>query len=169
MGWSYAYVDVGRKAHIESLTNQSHWSPGYTPLKHRVIGNHVWQLVLIGKTGIKMITLDLIAKERNGGWGHKSMSEFDGPCYYDCPLSYLDQASEPTGYAVEWRERVRRYHATKPEKKKLVSGLVVRYGDHAYRLDRPYAPRKGWAVTRLDDGCTFRMNAKQLANAKVGD
>lgn len=74
MGWSFATLDTGRKAHVESLTSQRHFSPGYIPITHRVVGNHVWQLVQ-RPDGTKYITLDLIAKERGGGWGYKSMDE----------------------------------------------------------------------------------------------
>lgn len=164
MGWSFAYDDVGRKAHIESLTNQRHFSEGYVPLEHRVVGNHVWQLVQM-PDGRKFICLDLIAKERNGGWGHKGMSEDMGPCYYDCPLSLLNKADPvDVGYAVEWRKKVREYHA-KRKTTKPASGMVVKYGQHEYRLECQWAPRKGWKVTRIEDGCEFRMNAKQLAQA----
>ena len=80
MGWTFGY-ETDRKRFIESITSKSHFSDGYTPLGHRVVGNHVWQLVLKNSTGDKFITLDLIAKQRGGGWGHKGLSESMGPCY----------------------------------------------------------------------------------------
>jgi hypothetical protein len=43
----------------------------------------------------------------------------------------------------------------------------VKYGGHEYKLVRPWAPRKGWAVDRVSDGCRFRMNAKQLNHSEV--
>ena len=52
-------VDVGRKAHIESLVNSRRFATGYTSLEHRVVGNHVWQLIQ-DPDGRKFITLDLI-------------------------------------------------------------------------------------------------------------
>jgi hypothetical protein len=166
MGWSFDYFDVGRKAHIESLTGPSNFTPGYKPLEHRVVGNHVWQLVLIEATGRKLITLDLIAKERNGGWGNKGMSEDAGPNYYDCPLALLNKASPVTeGYAVQWRESVRQHHADKAARKSTVKpGAVVTYGGIEYTLIRPAGPRKGWVVQH-PNGAQLRMNSRQLSKA----
>lgn len=166
MGWSFDYHDIGREAHIKRLTSASHFSPDYEPLEHRVVGNNVWQLVLYKPTGRKMICLDLIAKERGGGWGYKGLSEDMGPCEVNCPLSLLNKASPVTeGYAVEWREKVRAYHAKRSSKATPKPGMVVTYGGLEYRLDHPYAPRKGWSVTRLRDAMQFRMNARQLSVA----
>lgn len=165
MGWSFDCHDVGRKAYIERLTSQKHFSEGYTPLEHRVVGNHVWQLVRIDDENRTFICLDLIAKERGAGWGHKGMSEDMGPCYYDCPLSLLDKADPPRegSYAAAWREKVREYHARKSAKPQ--AGMVVKYGGHEYRLDTPAGPRKGWRVTRVSDAMVFRMSSRQLADA----
>lgn len=166
MGWSFNYTDRGRKAHIEELTSPGHFSPEYEPLTHRVVGNNVWQLVLHKPTGRKFICLDLIAKERNGGWGYKGLSEDMGPCEVNCPLSLLNKATPVTeGYAVGWREKVRAYHAKRANKAKPAAGMVITYAGHQYRLDAPYAPRKGWSVTRVSDGAQFRMKAKQLSSA----
>lgn len=165
MGWSFSYVDVGRKAHIESLTSKRHFSEDYEPLEHRVVGNSVWQLVLHKPTGHKFITLDLIAKQRGGGWGYKGLSEDEGPYEVNCPLSLLNKASPVTeGYAVEWREKVRAYHARR-KTAKPVPGMVVKYGGHEFRLVEPWAPRKGWRVIDADSGNTYRMTARQLAEA----
>lgn len=167
MGWSFNYVDRGRDAHIAELTSQSHFHPECEPLAHRVVGNNVWHLVLHKPTGRKFITLDLIAKERNGGWGYKGLSEDMGPYQVNCPLSLLNQASpvEEGGYAHEWRQKVRAYHASRSSKAKPVAGAEITYGDHQYRLVHPYAPRKGWVAMRLSDGCIFRMNARQVSQA----
>ena len=165
MGWSFSYVDVGRKAHIESLTSKRRFGEAYEPLEHRVVGNNVWQLVLYKPTGRKLITLDLIAKERGGGWGYKSLDEGMGPVEVNCPLSLLNKASPVTeGYAVEWREKVRAYHARR-KTAKPVAGMVVKYDGIDYKLIGPWAPRKGWRVVSLDTFHQYRMTARQLAEA----
>ena len=169
MGWSFSMVDIGRKAHIESLTTARHFSPGYVPLERRVVGNHVWQLVQ-DPDGRKFISLDLIAKERNGGWGNKGMSETAGPYVYDCPLALLDKADPPQGYAVEWREKVRAHHVAKKalrsKSASLKAGDVIQYGPHEYRLHGLHPFRNGsWSVTRLSDGCMFSMSVRQINTA----
>ena len=88
MGWSFSCNDTGRKAHTESLTSARHFSPGYTPITHRVVGNHVWQLVQ-RPDGTKFITLDLIAKERGGGWGYKNLDEDWAPYFLTVRWPFL--------------------------------------------------------------------------------
>jgi hypothetical protein len=52
------------------------------------------------------------------------MEESMGPCYYSCPLKYLDLVPEPDNrYAKEWRIKVRAYHA---RRKALVIGATVK-------------------------------------------
>lgn len=167
MGWSFSYFDVGRKAHIESLTNSKHFSEGYTSLAHRVVGNNVWQAVR-RPNGDVFICLDLIAKERGGGWGNKGISEDMGPCEVNCPLALLDMCTPPApgSYAEAWREKVRAYHAKRKAAAavKPKPGLVVTYGGTKYTLVEPCGARKGWEV-RAEGGGYFRMKAHQLASA----
>ena len=165
MGWSFNSIDHGRERHIAELTSQDFFATGYTLIKSRVVGNHIWSAVRNDATGAVFVNLTLIAKERGGGWGHKSMSESAGPYYHDCPMSILALCTAPVGkYASEWRERVHKYHAAKQSRPKLKAGDLVTYGEHTYRLDAPAGPRRGWAVTRLD-GARCRMKAHQIAKA----
>jgi hypothetical protein len=141
--------DIGRKAHIESLTNQRHFSPGYTPITHRVVGNHIWQLVQ-RPDGTKFITLDLIAKERGGAWGYKNMDEDSGPYYFDCPLTLLDKADPPaTPNATAWRAKVWEYadrlKRLKREMQTLKPGSVIVAGPCQYTLLDDLG-RSGWRV-----------------------
>ena len=166
MGWSFEICERSRKDYLERITGPGHFGPGYTPLESRVVGNHVWQLVRIEAANRTFITLDLIAKERNGGWGYKGMSEDMGPYYYDCPLALLNKASEPINEsAKEWRVKVLAHHAKKSCKRKPVAGLVIQSGSHQYKLIEPCAPRKGWRVIHTETGVTYRMPAAQLSRA----
>jgi hypothetical protein len=111
------------------------------------------------------IGLDLLKGTPNG-WGYKDLDETAGPNAVDCPLSYLDAPHvAPEGYAPQWRERVREYHAKKKARPKYAPGLVVKLCDWTYTLEHPAGARRGWAVTR-SDGQQFRMNAGQLARAE---
>jgi hypothetical protein len=164
MGWSFAYVDIGRKAHIAEIRSAKHFGPDFTPLRGSTVGNHIWQLVRQESANRTFITLDLIAKDRAGGWGYKGMSEDMGPYYYDCPLSLIDAASEPINESArEWRLKVRAHHAKKTSHK-CFAGQVVSYGGDTYTLIAPAGPRKGWVVDS-STGCRYRMNFKQLARA----
>lgn len=166
MGWSFEMHDSGRANFIERLTSKAHFGETYTPIKSRVIGNRVWQAVRNEKTGAVFICLDLIAKERYGGWGYKGMDESAGPYCYDCPLSLLALCTEPLNEnAKVWREKVREYHAAKKAVPKPVPGLTVKSGNYEYQLLEPCAPRKGWRVKEVDTGATYRMPAAQLSRA----
>lgn len=166
MGWSFDTHDVGRKAFIERITSQAHFSAGYTPLESRVVGNHIWQL--IEHEGCKFIALDLIAKERGGGWGNKGMDETWGPYHYDCPLSLLDKASPPRNEsAAAWRERVRQHHAAKAARPRPIAGLVVELCQHQYRLLEPHWKRGNWVAERVSDGERFRLSPRYLNQSKV--
>lgn len=141
-----------------------------TVLAYRAIGNRLWFLAEF-KTGErarrKWIGLTLIDC-RNGEAAIKSMDETCGPCYYDCPLTFLAQADAPTGpYAGPWREKVRAFHASRSAKRAAVCpGLRISYGDHTYVL-RSSLGRRGWDVARESDGLSFRLKSRQLGNATV--
>lgn len=142
-----------------------------TLLAHRVIGNRLWFVAQHHAdrgaeiAGIKWIGITLIDC-RNGEAAIKSMDETCGPCYYDCPLSFLDRADPPIGpYAGPWRDQVRAFHAARTSKRtSLRAGARVGYGDHTYVL-RSCLGRRGWNVLRELDGLTFRMKGYQLATA----
>lgn len=58
----------------------------------------------------KFIACYLLQSDKGRGWGYKVMDESVGPCYYSCPLSYLELAPERN---AEWRQQVREHHARK--------------------------------------------------------
>ena len=60
--------------------------------------------------------------KRDYGWGYKDMEERVGPCYYSCPLAYLDMV--PTANEG-WRNRVREYHERRKTRKKAISDLRI--------------------------------------------
>lgn len=166
MGWLFEWHDCGRAEYLKRITNRDHFATGYTPIAHRVIGSHVWQAVRHEATGEVFIHLDLIAKQRNGGWGYKGMSEEAGPYCYDCPLSLLAMCTEPKHeYARDWREKVRKYHAEKKATPKPAPGLTVTVNDRRYELIEKLAPRRGWKVRDIDYGGLYRMTGKQLNRA----
>lgn len=66
----------------------------------------------------RWITCDLL-RRHSGDWCYKDMSEACGPCYYSCPLKYLNLVPiEQFGGNAEWREQVREHHARQKEKRR---------------------------------------------------
>lgn len=58
--------------------------------------------------------MDCKGNVRDLGWGYKPVEESMGPYQLSCPLGYLDLAQPMpvfSGYAPEWRDRVREHHA----------------------------------------------------------
>lgn len=162
MGWSFSCSDTGRKSHIESLTSAKHFSSGYVPITHRVVGNHIWQLVQ-RPDGTKYITLDLIAKERGGGWGYKSLDEDCGPYFFDCPVTLLDKADPPaTPNADTWRAKVFEYadrvKRLKREMQTLKPGTVIVVGPCQYTLLDDLG-RSGWIARDLG-GHNWRLTTR---------
>jgi hypothetical protein len=162
MGWFFDNEDVERKEFIRRLTDKSRFSTGFQHLEHRVVGNYVWHLMLDVEKGRKFIALDMIRKERNAGWGYKSMTEEAGPFVYNCPLTLLEKADEPEGFAVKWREKVRIYHKRQKLKRDVKPGMVIEYSGNLYRLMAYDKFRKAWEVERLSDRSEFLMLARQV-------
>lgn len=136
----------------------------------RVIGSRLWFLAehrAGAHAGRKWIGLTLI-ECRHGSAAIKSMDESCGPCYYDCPLSFLERADAPVGpYAGPWRDKVRAFHAERRAKRAArQAGTRISYDATTYVL-RCGLGRRGWEVCRESDGVIFRMKSRQLNRATL--
>lgn len=83
-------------------------------LKSKVIGNVLWTVRKTVRSNEETLWIgcDLLENQRGYGWGYKAMDESVGPCYYTCPLEYLDIVPPSTSpYSAGWRDDVRSYHA----------------------------------------------------------
>lgn len=67
----------------------------------------------------RFITCDLLRYDKScQGWGYKGMDEECGPCYYSCPLSYLEMVPEPDSEKdTGWRKIVREYHEVRKKRR----------------------------------------------------
>jgi hypothetical protein len=167
MGYSFAMDTSFKRAdQVKRFRSGNFFADGYRLVDSRVVGNHFWGLVETIATGKKYIWLGLMmGGGRNMGWGYKSMDEYCGPYHYDCPLSLLNKASELESdreYAINWREKVRAYHAAKKSKVKFTEGMIVTYGGNDYRLVEKRLDRRGWIVVDVNDGMRYRMSSQKL-------
>ena len=166
MGWSFRCDTSYKRANlIEDLKDPKSLSPGYTMLKHRIVGNHHWYLYSTPE-GKKTIGLNLMAGGGRGtekmGWGYKGISESMGPCEVDCPLSLLAEADEPEGYAIAWRQKVREHHAAQKQRATACKeGAKVRCNNQTFTLQKSLG-RKGWQVL-AEQGGVFRMSNRLLS------
>ncbi len=95
-------------------------------IKGCTVGNVLWMLreSFNGITTSRWIECDLLRRDHGYGWGYKDMDESDGPCYWTCPVSWLDLCTEPINdTAREWRESVR---LARRRAASLKKGLSVR-------------------------------------------
>lgn len=114
MGWLFSHRT--RDAQIQELVQDPNC------LDHTDTGERVWA-VWRSADNSRFIACFLI-DQQDGKWGYKPIDETMGPCFYDCPLKYLDATPGRTeGYAAAWREKVRAYHAGKT----VPTGGVVVY------------------------------------------
>jgi hypothetical protein len=124
MGWLFTQ-DQTRKELIQRRTRSAD-SGGviHQCLRHAAVGNvlwTVWEATGPGEQIRRYIGCDLLACERGYGWGYKDMCESMGPCYYSCPLAYLDMVPVAN---PDWREQVRAWHAARNRKVAVGDVLV---------------------------------------------
>ncbi len=104
MGWITEYTPRDKSAVVKELVKDA--------IDHRVVGNHVWALWKLALRDDLCIDLHLLCL-RKGCWSSKSMGESVGPCYYTCPLSFLERSALNGEIAQKWAGQVREYHAYK--------------------------------------------------------
>jgi hypothetical protein len=130
MGWMQ---DISGKTLRQMIKKYTEETPKSRLLKMCFKGNPafagvlwtVWEIDCKDGVTRRLIGCDRMEYWRSksgNGWSVKSMDETVGPCYYHCPLSYLQIASGPNSFedqefSKEWREKVRGYHSKKKAKK----------------------------------------------------
>ena len=168
MGWLFSPSWATRADLVRHLRRPERFGDRLQLVRACVTGSHHWYLVRELATGQHWIGLDLLqGSGRAGeGWGYKDLDESVGPTACDCPLAYLAAPhAERDGWAAQWRERVRAYHAARKAKPARAAGQWVRFGGRDYCLVRPAGPRRGWHV--LDrDAYPWRLPAAYLARAE---
>lgn len=170
MGWLYPWGNPTKKKLVDLIAAEMKAESRYQVLKQCVVGTNLWSVLKDNQTNRTFVALDMLAGDKDG-WGYKSLAESDGPGQYDCPLAYLELLSEPTGYAAEWRDGVRRHHAQRKAltqaRKSIGEGVELTYGSENFRVLRSAGPRRGWIVQPVAGGPPLRMSAKQASESTL--
>lgn len=149
----------------------------FKTLAHCFKGNNVWAVqertFLDGREPIRFVAFYLITRYGPGEWGYKDMDETCGPCYYNCPVSYLDMA--PNGatndFAKEWRQKVRDLVLAKKQAAKNTEDM--KHGDcfwskatgNAFEMvvsDYIRTPRGHVLGKRTSDGKIYRVKHEDV-------
>lgn len=158
MGWLYAKRWPARSYLIDHLVSQ-------TPtLKHCFVGNNLWCVHEV--KGITFVCLYMMQRHNKEYpyWGYKDIDETAGPYQINCPLSYLEGLSEPVGFAIEWRESVREYHARRNRKLPIGTRLGT---NGAYTIIKNLGNR-GYEVTIEGQSYyPYRMTKRQASQLEV--
>lgn len=173
MGWLFGFST--RKALAEHLVSGN----GVHTVRHCFKGNNLWAIQTYEKDGqqIPFVALYMLRgcdqiDKRTGrydanAWGYKALDETACPTYSNCPLSYIEYVEawekkhgvEPVGYAGEWRQRVRAYHAR--AKLKLEVGQKFKlYGTEYCVVEK--LPR---GCYRIDNGSQYYKLPRRMLNA----
>lgn len=120
MGWLFSTRWSTRKSLIAHLTEtEDNQERTRTCLTHCLRGNILWSVWEVtrkqpnsnrplGKV-YRYIGCDKLQfGGKSEGWGYKDMDETVHPCYYTCPLKYLDM--QPRIDCQEWRDEVIKQH-----------------------------------------------------------
>lgn len=115
MGWWFTQNATKKNIIAKLIKDEENESAKWTTITHCVRGNILWIVREMfykkeNKTE-RYIQCSILGAEKDYGWGSKDMEESMGPCYYSCPLKYLDLVPEPKSeYSKEWRDKVRKHN-----------------------------------------------------------
>lgn len=164
MGWLFSRRWSTRKDLIDHLVKEN---SAVETLKHCCVGNNLW---CVHKTNEGLTFIALYTMQLHRGdfpyWGYKDIDESMGPYQVNCPLSYLEGLSEPTGYAGEWRKKVREYHARR--NRKFEVGNKIRLPDgREFQVCATHG-NAGYSVTQLNwQGPVYRLKKSQLSQVEI--
>ena len=129
-------------------------------------GSHFW-MALENASGERFIALYLIEKDGKS-FMRKGMTEMSGPAADDCPLALLNLApdsllpvADNKDYAMEWRERVRKY-AAKMKQNIEIGSVVTIYGNNYTVIGKV---KKSYIIESEKDKTRYRCTRKNIAES----
>lgn len=170
MGWYHTHGASRADILGELTTAERKGEDGaiFRTLRHCCRGNVLFTLhesVTPNGHSTKWIGISLMQRSAEG-WGYKPMDESMGPYYYNCPLTYLDEASEPVNeYAANWREKVRQFAAEKAKqtaKRPNVGEIWSCTGKNCKRIRIAKVEGRRIEAVNLTGGGYYRIPKKML-------
>lgn len=168
MGWS-SYPNTVKQDIVNKIITNRYWADGVEVVKHSLRGRQLWLLLMsIEKNGGQQyfISLALVESDRRDRTVNvKHISESCGPAYYNCPLSFIMQASpvEPGSFADKWRKEVMEYHKSrkKASSNYIPEGARIANDNQTFELQGKHS--KGWRLAiDVDTAMTFRISTRTL-------
>lgn len=127
------------------------------PLKHALKGNLLWT-VLPKADGTAYICMVKLLRDGKG-YGFKAITEYEGPFYYTCPVSWFKKYPTQDAQALEWRGLVREAH--KKSLRKVNPGDMATYAGVTYKIMRKIVGKNSWVVA-TEDGIERRVSSRLL-------
>jgi hypothetical protein len=165
MGWYYT-DGASRSDIIDELTKeQVTESTVFRTLRKCFRGNTMYALHESGPPEgpmTKWLSVYLLQRHKDS-WGYKPLPETALPYYFDCPLSYLDEADPAANEdAKEWRRTVREAAEKRAAKKPAVGDTWTLEGCRIKEVEiTSVRPLRGKA-----NGTTYRIK-RTLLGARV--
>lgn len=166
MGWLFTH-GATRRDIIDDLTrDQSKDGRVFRTLRKCLRGNTMYALHESGPEGETQKWLCVYMLQRDTiGWGYKDVDESMGPCHYDCPTSYIDEADEPPNeYARQWREECRKRAAARASRKPKTGESWRLSNGRTYRI----VSLRPLGGVDVETGRRYRVPRKMLRE-KVAD
>ena len=160
MGWDFSMGATKKSVIADLMKGWESETSKVVSLAHCTKGNILWGVMetttkATGETR-KWISCSILGAEKDFGWGSKDMTESMGPCYYTCPLSYLEMVPAAS---EEWRTKVRAYHTKMNVKLKV--GDRVKLSEGCNPGEMTVTSLK--PLRAVANGTTYRLPKRYLA------
>jgi hypothetical protein len=88
-----------------------------------------------------------------------------GPCYYDCPKSWLEKVTPISKYGEEWLEKAKAYHSNRQQ---IGKGLKFQYFGTLYEVEE-YHGGSMWIVVDHTSGTRtrYKMRSSNICEALI--
>lgn len=165
MGWSSCNAWTTKKVVIDEILRDIEKS-GYTLKGHASTSQGAYFAVISPKN--ESVILCVMIKKHGKEYSTKNMDEGMGPAMNDCPLKLLDLVEGPkTEYALQWRQGVRAYHASKLAGKSLAKSILQGMTISLYDSKFVVLQNNGTHLIAEKDGQRYKITSKQFRSVSI--